>query len=139
MKCRSEPHVVDMVTRRMTSCGLTISGSGTVSTRRSLTPFQHRARMPNLLMIASACRGIMLERWDFARLDQALEPAQRLLGCHFRQHRQRARRSTTERAARGVETDVQLHLGAAVTRGGAKLDASFVPDRACRGACPSHQ
>src|SRR5688500_14639123 len=45
MKCRSEPHVVDIVTRRIASWGLIILGSGTVSTRRSLTPFQQSARI----------------------------------------------------------------------------------------------
>src|SRR5688572_29409261 len=45
MTCRSDPHVDDIRTLTTTSCGLTITGSGTFSTRKSATPFQHRARM----------------------------------------------------------------------------------------------
>ena len=44
-RCRSEPQTEDSPTRTMASCGLTISGSGTRSVRRSLTPFQQIARI----------------------------------------------------------------------------------------------
>ena len=57
MKCRSEPQVVDMVTRKIASRGLTISGSGTVCTRRSLIPIQQSARiapLPSVRAIALA-------------------------------------------------------------------------------------
>src|SRR3954464_2512557 len=97
MKCRSEPQVVVAETRRIASCGLTRIGSGTVSTRRSFTPFQHSARMVASSLplyfdclalrravraLTSSARGsfargwIVIERGDLARLDQALPTAQ---------------------------------------------------------------
>src|SRR5689334_9908812 len=104
MKCRSDPHVVDALTRRMTSRGLTIVGSGTVSTRRSLTPFQQRARMiavpsgrpsgrlhvpknPGRALLvtlrfrvgARACGRVLLGRGDLAGFDEALEAPERVL------------------------------------------------------------
>src|SRR5947199_5836063 len=72
MKCRSDPQVVDRVTRKIASWGLTTCGSGTVSTRRSFTPFQQSALImysPHSKSIgrsAGARSGIVSKSRDFS-------------------------------------------------------------------------
>src|SRR5436189_223788 len=54
------PDVVESRTFRITWFGLRISGSATVSTRRSLTPFQQSARIVFLLAVGAAVAGSRL-------------------------------------------------------------------------------
>src|SRR5206468_11757041 len=86
---RSEPQIAVEVTRRIASCGLTISGSGTVSTRTSWRPCQVSARIG----YSSDCRfgwsfgptpGRTGIGRDLAGLDQLLEPAQIAARLHVR-------------------------------------------------------
>src|SRR5690349_5801417 len=81
MKCRSDPQVVVSRTFRIASLGLTIWGSSTVSTRRSLTPFQTSARIASCLRVvgaAMAAGGVVAQGRDLAGLDQRLGPVQHL-------------------------------------------------------------
>src|SRR5689334_17854386 len=81
MKWRSLPHVVVSPTRTSASRGLTIVGSGTSSTARSLIPFQQRARIDVASMgVWPAVAGVRVavERRDLAGLDEGLEAVERL-------------------------------------------------------------
>src|SRR3954466_6047748 len=101
MKCRSEPQVVDMVTRKIASCGLMISGSLTVSTRRSLTPFQHRARIATSSSAGiGAGGGLALGGRDLAGPGEALEAVQRLVHQRARHEAEQLGDRLGQRAAR---------------------------------------
>src|SRR5829696_220116 len=81
MKCKSLPHVVVRPTRTMASCGLTMPGSGTSWTRRSLMPFQQSARIEvSSVRVRPAVTGvgITVQCRDLACLDERLEPVQTL-------------------------------------------------------------
>src|SRR5579875_2796805 len=85
MKCKSDPQVVDRLTRKMASWGLTIWGSGTVSTLRSFTPFQQSALIvysPYLKSISGSARagsGIISQSRDFSRLHETFETLKRFV------------------------------------------------------------
>src|SRR3978361_656167 len=80
MKCRSDPHVVDNVTWTITSLGLSIAGSSTVSTDRSLTPFHTSALMSLLpfsaIRVASA--GVVLDGRHLTGHEQCAGTVERL-------------------------------------------------------------
>src|ERR1700712_1348948 len=112
MKCRSDPHVVVSLTCTMTSWGLSIDGSSTVSTDRSLMPFQTSALMS--LSPSSTFRGaragVVLDGRHLASHDQCPCPVERLEG-------ERA----GECARRGTAHSSN-YFGAASLRGVAELE-----------------
>src|SRR3954469_24021979 len=140
MKCRSEPQVVDMVTRKIASCGLTISGSLTVSTRRSLTPFQHRARIGKSSSAGiGAGGGLALGRRDLAGLGQGLEAGQRLVHQRARHEAEQLGDRLAQPAARRLEAKPKLDLGAAVARRGPELHRAFLAQRATFRRLPAQE
>src|SRR3954447_14134294 len=140
MKCRSEPQVVDMVTRKIASCGLMISGSLTVSTRRSLTPFQHRARIGKSSSAGiGAGRGPAVGRGHLAGLGQALEAVQRLVHQRARHEAEQLGDRLAQPAARRLEAQPKLDLGAAITRGRPELDRALLAQRAAFDRLPAQE
>src|SRR5262249_31089759 len=104
-RCRSEPQIAVDVTRTTASCALTISGSGTVSTRTSRGRTSIR-RASSLSMVPRRCGGYLV---CFHALLEAAQVLAHLLTAAPAQH---AGNHRPEPAAwRGV-AEPDLHLGA---------------------------
>src|SRR3546814_17962291 len=125
----------------MQSRGLTISGSGTVSTRTSWVPCQVRARMGVLLARApcSASLGLaVLRGGDLAGLQQHLQPLEVMPDLDLRLAPEELRDQPAERAARGDVLDHRRDLGAAVAGPVAAPDQAAPPDPRALDRPPPH-
>src|SRR3954464_5065722 len=137
MKCRSDPQVVYMLTRKMASCGLTIWGSGTVSTRRSFTPFQQSALMlyspysKSIGRSAGARSGVVSERRDFSCFHQTFKALERFVSERARYKVKTFEHRFAQIATRRIETEGQRHHCAPIAGPGTKADGPLI-----RPFCP---
>src|SRR5690348_15156765 len=122
------------VMRTMASRGLTICGSGTVSTRTSFLPCQVNARMS--LLLVDGLFGRERRGGNLAGLHELLEAAQLLARLDLRFAPEYLGEQLAERAGRRVVGDGHGHDGAAAVGRFAELHATAVIDVASFDGAP---
>src|SRR5579871_1588111 len=122
-----------------------MEGSGTVSTRRSLTPFQQSARIVFLLSarklksVGRAAPGwIGRQCGNFAGLNQALETPQRLTRNRSRELSKAAHHARTHLAQRRLKLQMQRDLRADPIRARTEGHASSVWKLRARQGLPQN-